>query len=353
MAPRGHSTKPTTMLTPTPRAMSCSRTSPVRQPSGTLRLNRSTTSTVKHAWPTMKLTVPGVYAERNASGGSAIHNQVVSLPTTAISRLASRKPMMVPSTACRALRCVPSALERSTDSVPSTTQKPCSTSVALASAIAAPRPTAARTALRNATERRCSCARSSRSVRSALAARPGSRVSACAPGVVSTGAGSPRCGRRIGGQGQGHEREAAQREAAVDHGDRAGGVTGGCRGPGPDFERLEVGAAGVVQRVECERAAGGVALVGSERHQAIGDRVEGGDAGGDERAFVGVGVGESLVGRVHEPGQPLGFDHRELQRPVGGRGAERAVADAGERAQRGRPRRRARRVRGCDPRPRR
>ena len=58
-APRGQRSAPASTLTPTPSAMFSSRTSPVDQPSGTSRLNSTTTNTVKLACPTTKCTAPG------------------------------------------------------------------------------------------------------------------------------------------------------------------------------------------------------------------------------------------------------------------------------------------------------
>ena len=54
---------------PAPMATSCTRTSPVRQPSGTRMLNSTTTNTVNAACPTTKFTAPGVYAARNTTIG--------------------------------------------------------------------------------------------------------------------------------------------------------------------------------------------------------------------------------------------------------------------------------------------
>ena len=71
---------PITKLMPTPMAMSSTRTSPVRQPSGSIRLNSTTTNTVKNAWPTTKCTAPGVYAARNVTIGSTIQSAVSSPP---------------------------------------------------------------------------------------------------------------------------------------------------------------------------------------------------------------------------------------------------------------------------------
>ncbi len=63
-------------------------------------------------------------------------------------------PMAVPPTARSAVAPVPSAFERSTDIVPSTTQKPCCTFVISTTATASASPAAPRSALRNQTERK-------------------------------------------------------------------------------------------------------------------------------------------------------------------------------------------------------
>ncbi len=63
------------------------------------------------------------------------------------------KPTAVPATARRAVEPVPTALDRSTERVPSTTQKPCSTPLISTTATARARAAAPRTVLRNHTDR--------------------------------------------------------------------------------------------------------------------------------------------------------------------------------------------------------
>src|SRR6266536_5718722 len=144
VAPRGHSSTATTRLTPIPSAMSSSRTSPIRQPCGWRRSNRTITNSVKPAWPTRKDTTVGTYAARNATIGSVIHSPTSSVPMASVRTAAITNPPTVPSMACRAVLPVPSALERSTDSVPNTTQKLWSTRVILLSRTASPSASAAR-----------------------------------------------------------------------------------------------------------------------------------------------------------------------------------------------------------------
>ena len=76
-------------------------------------------------------------------------------------------PMAVPPIARSAVAPVPKALERNTDRVPSTTQKPCDTFVISTTVTARASPAAPRTALRNHTERneRCESSRLRTSVR--------------------------------------------------------------------------------------------------------------------------------------------------------------------------------------------
>ena len=79
-------------------------------------------------------------------------------------------PTAVPATARSAVAPVPRALDRSTDSVPSTTQNPCSTSVTSTTATARARPAAPRTAFRNHTEWKERCEANRRhSIREELA----------------------------------------------------------------------------------------------------------------------------------------------------------------------------------------
>ena len=69
---------------PAPMAMSCTRTSPVRQPSGTKMLNSTTTNTVNAAWPTTKFTAPGVYRRGTRRSAGRSTTTVSSPPIVAI-----------------------------------------------------------------------------------------------------------------------------------------------------------------------------------------------------------------------------------------------------------------------------
>ena len=89
------------------------------------------------------------------------------------------KPTAVPAMARNAVEPVPRALDRSTDSVPSTTQKPCSTSVISTTATARASPAAPRTAFRNHTDRsdRWDLSRGHSSCEASIPARPSRRLS--------------------------------------------------------------------------------------------------------------------------------------------------------------------------------
>ena len=82
------------------------------------------------------------------------HKSVVWPPTPIMIRAPMTNPRVVPAMARAAVAPVPRALERSTDRAPSTTQKPCSTSVTSTTATAAARPAAPRRLFRNHTERK-------------------------------------------------------------------------------------------------------------------------------------------------------------------------------------------------------
>ena len=72
--------------------------------------------------------------------GSTTQRAASSPPMTTITTVATAKPSAVPSTAWNPVTPVPSAFDRSTLSVPSTTQKAWSRSKALAIPTAAARP---------------------------------------------------------------------------------------------------------------------------------------------------------------------------------------------------------------------
>src|SRR5689334_7753885 len=127
VAPRGHSSRDTTMPTDAPTTTSSTRSRPTRQPVGTIRLKLISTIMVKAAWPAVNDTTPGTYAEPNATTGSSSHNTTGSTPTSLIRIAPSTKPTAVPATARTTRVPVVSALLRSTDIAPSTTQNPCCT----------------------------------------------------------------------------------------------------------------------------------------------------------------------------------------------------------------------------------
>ncbi len=153
VAPLGQNSTPTTMLTPHPMTTSSIRVSPTFHPTGLMMLNRTTTTTVKPAWPAVKEISDGASPATRTATGSRTHSRSIRPPTPSITIEPITKPTVVPAMARAAVAPVPRAFDRSTDSVPSTTQKPCSTSEISTTATARARPTAPRTALRNHTER--------------------------------------------------------------------------------------------------------------------------------------------------------------------------------------------------------
>ena len=112
-----------------------------------------TTATVKPAWPAANEMAEGATPARRTATGSTAHSSSWWVPRATTTSEPTPKPTTVPTTARTAVAPVPSAFERSTDSVPSTTQNPCCTSVASTVATARARATAPRTLLRNHTER--------------------------------------------------------------------------------------------------------------------------------------------------------------------------------------------------------
>ena len=145
---------PITALTAQPSATSSIRTTPTFHPTGTIRLNRTAIITVNAAWPTANGVVPGEYAATSTAIGNAIHNAVSSLPIASTSAPPSKNPIAVPAIARSAVAPVADAFVRRTDSVPSTTQKPCWTVVTSATATATASATAPRRLLTNQTERK-------------------------------------------------------------------------------------------------------------------------------------------------------------------------------------------------------
>ena len=92
--------------------------------------------------------------ETSTASGRSAQSRTVWSPTPSMTTEPATTPSAVPVTARTAVAPVPSALDRSTDSVPSTTQKPCETLVISMTATARASPMAPRTALRNQTERK-------------------------------------------------------------------------------------------------------------------------------------------------------------------------------------------------------
>ena len=126
---------------------------PTFQPAGWMMLNRMRTTTVKAACPAANEMTRGAYAAISTATGSTIHSTVVS-PCTGI-RIAAptTMPTAVPASAVSTVQPVPSALERSTDRVPRTTQKECCRPDVCAMNTAIARPAAPRMLLRNQTDR--------------------------------------------------------------------------------------------------------------------------------------------------------------------------------------------------------
>ena len=77
------------------------------------------------ACPTTNGVVPGAYAATSTAAGSTAHRASGLVPIAISSAAPTAKPTTVPASARHAVDPVAAALVRSTDSVPSTTQKPC------------------------------------------------------------------------------------------------------------------------------------------------------------------------------------------------------------------------------------
>ena len=135
-------------------ATSSTRTRPTVHPTGSMMLKTMTTATVNPAWPTAKEMAEGATPASRTAKGSTAHSRSRWGPSATSSAEPTTNPPTVPATALRALAPVPRAFDRNTDRVPSTTQNPCCTFVASATATARDRPTAPRTLFRNHTERR-------------------------------------------------------------------------------------------------------------------------------------------------------------------------------------------------------
>ena len=81
------------------------------------------TVTVNAAWPAMKPNALAAYDARKRATGRAIHIRTGLFPATLAKRPPPTNPITLPAIAWTVVRPVPSAFERSTESVPSTTQK--------------------------------------------------------------------------------------------------------------------------------------------------------------------------------------------------------------------------------------
>src|ERR1022692_3860734 len=152
VAPRGQKSNPTTMLTAQPMATSSILVRPTFHPTGSMMLNRMITTKVKPACPAANEIIDGATPEISTARGRRTHRSAAWPGTPIITAEPTTKPTAVPPTARRAVAPVPSAFDLSTDSVPRTTQKPCSTSVTSTTATAKASPAAPRTALRNQTD---------------------------------------------------------------------------------------------------------------------------------------------------------------------------------------------------------
>ncbi len=100
------------------------RINPTLQPVGAIRLKMISTIIVNAAWPAMNDATSGTNAEPNATTGSSTHMTTGSTPTSSMTTTPNTNPIAVPITARKTRVPVVSALLRSTDMAPSTTQKP-------------------------------------------------------------------------------------------------------------------------------------------------------------------------------------------------------------------------------------
>ena len=119
--------------------------------------NSTTTTSVNPACPATNENATGATAATRIVTGSSTHSSTGSRPRPSSTAALIATPSVVPSTARTAVTPVPSALERSTDSEPSTTQNACCTSSAVDSPTAIDSPAAPRIAERRIAERRSSC----------------------------------------------------------------------------------------------------------------------------------------------------------------------------------------------------
>ncbi len=102
------------------------------------------TMMVNAAWPATNPIALAAYVAKKTATGSAIHIRTVSVPAAAAKRPPRTNPMTLPISASTVDRPVPSALDLSTESVPSTTQNAWPRPSALASRTDRARPTASR-----------------------------------------------------------------------------------------------------------------------------------------------------------------------------------------------------------------
>ena len=150
-APRGHNSSDTTTPTIAPTTTSSTRIRPTCQPLGLMMLKMISTIIVNIAWPATNDATSGTYAEPKATTGSANHSTTGSTPINSMNTMPSRKPSVVPTTARTTRVPVVSALLRSTDIAPRTTQKPCWTGKTWVTVTASARPRPVRRLLRTTT----------------------------------------------------------------------------------------------------------------------------------------------------------------------------------------------------------
>ena len=117
-----------------------------------MMLNKITTVSVNAACPPANEMHAGATPARKTASGSSNHSSVVFVPIPASRAAPATKPATVPAMARTASCPVFSAVERSTDSAPRTTQNACWTPVSLAASTASPSPAAPRKLLCNQTE---------------------------------------------------------------------------------------------------------------------------------------------------------------------------------------------------------
>ena len=190
----------------------------MRQPAGWMMLKRISSVSVNAACPAVKEITAGATPASSTASGSSTQSSAVLVPMAATTAAPIANPIAVPSTPRAMNWPVFSAFERSTDSVPSTTQNECCTPVRLATNTARPRPTAPRTLLCSHTE----CALEVR--RGALAGRrQRARDALGLPAEQAIPPAAP-----LGGRGQldvardlrGREAELLRAEARIERGEQ-------------------------------------------------------------------------------------------------------------------------------------